>query len=270
MRTDEILKYTEHRQYPLPTGPWALTQTWTNLLFAHWPLAPEVVAATLPPGLPVDTYEHQAWLSIVPFVMRGVRPHAVTAVPWLSDFEELNLRTYVTLDGRPGVFFYSLDANNPVAVRLARRFFQLPYFNARQTVTKTGEWTHYNSKREAQWDAPAGNFVARYRATGPAREASAGSLEDWLTARYCFYTTDQRDGIYRCEIQHAPWHIQPAELDIEENTLPAIRSFTLPDTPPLLQFSATQQVVAWPIQRIASLAPSDTSSASDGARETRS
>lgn len=250
MRSTEILRQSEHRTYPTPTGPWVLRQSWNNLLFAHWPLPPEVIAATLPPGLPVDTYENQAWLSIVPFQMRGVRPRNLPSVPWLSDFDELNLRTYVVRDGRPGVFFYSLDAANPVAVAFARRFFQLPYFNARVALAREGETFHFTSTRLPQRGVPGATFTARYRPTGPVQIAASGTLDDWLTSRYCFYSADRRGGLYRCEIQHAPWPIQPAEAEIIENQLPAIGGFTLPATPPRLQFSATQDIVAWPLQRI--------------------
>lgn len=250
MGATAILERTEHRQYPLPGGPWVLRQTWSNLLFAHWPMPAEVVRATLPAGLPLDTYEGEAWLSIVPFAMRDVRPRGLPTVPRLSSFLELNLRTYVTREGRPGVYFYSLDASNPIAVAVARRFFRLPYFNARMEMRQEGDAFSYLSAREAQWGVPSGVFTARYRPTGPTADVARGSLEEWLTARYCFYTTDSRGDLYRCEIQHAPWPLQPAEAEIERNTIPDIGPFTLPATAPLLQFSATQDILAWPLQRI--------------------
>lgn len=249
-----ILEQTEHRQYPLPAGRWVMRQTWRDLLFAHWPMPPEVIRATLPPGLPLDTYGGQAWLSIVPFVMSDVRPRGLPPVPGVSTFAELNLRTYVTRDGRPGVFFYSLDAASPIAVAVARRFFFLPYFNARARIRREGEAFSFASVRGAQHGVPSGEFAARYRPDGPVAIAAPGSLDDWLTARYCFYTSDTHGGLYRCEIQHAPWPLQPAEAEIERNTIPAVGDFTLPPIPPRLQFSASQEILAWPLQRISALA----------------
>ncbi|GCE22874.1 YqjF family protein [Dictyobacter kobayashii] len=130
MRTEEILQAIQHRNYPLPQGPWIMKQSWHELLFAHWPLAPATLQALLPDGFKVDTFEGEAWVGVVPFRMSGVRPRGLFAVPSLSNFPELNVRTYVSRDGQPGVYFFSLEAANPIAVALARSIFHLPYFRS--------------------------------------------------------------------------------------------------------------------------------------------
>src|SRR4051812_5845616 len=109
----DILKHTGHRPWPLPSGPWVMKQVWEELLFAHWPVSPEIIRPFIPGGINLDTYNDQAWLGIVPFRMSGVRPRLLPAVPWLSAFPELNVRTYVTVDNKPGVLFLSLEAANP-------------------------------------------------------------------------------------------------------------------------------------------------------------
>ena len=190
-----VLEVTAHRPWPLPSGPWTMAQQWCDLLFAHWPIPAAAMRAFVPPALKLDTYDGQAWIGVVPFHMRNVRPRALPAVPWLSHFAELNVRTYVTAaDGsRPGVWFFSLDAANPVAVMLARRFFMLPYFNAAMDVRTVGDAVYYTSRRTHAGAAPA-HFMARYRPTGPVYHAAQGTLEQWLTERYALYTIDPATG----------------------------------------------------------------------------
>src|SRR5689334_7491856 len=154
MSATAILSDTEHRTWPLPRGPWIMRQTWHELLFAHWPLDPTILAARMPPGLALDTFDGRAYLGVIPFRMSDVAPRAVPAIPWLSAFAEMNVRTYVIRDGIPGVWFFSLDAANPVAVALARALFFLPYITARMRRARDGDAIHYTSRR-AHHNAPA-------------------------------------------------------------------------------------------------------------------
>lgn len=114
----EALQSVSHRPWPLPSGPWIMAQTWNDLLFAHWPVPPEIIRNLVPSQLPLDLFDGQCWLGIVPFWMSGVRARGLPAIPGLSRFAELNVRTYVTLGEKPGVYFFSLDAANMPAVRL--------------------------------------------------------------------------------------------------------------------------------------------------------
>src|SRR5215213_8448293 len=132
----KVLDRTEHRPYPLPDGSWVLRMRWRDLLFMHWRVPEEVLRPLIPQALRLDSCDGSAWLGVVPFRMESVRPRFLPAVPWLSGFPELNLRTYVTHENKPGLWFFSLDAYNPVAVRLARATFGLPYFDAKMSCRR--------------------------------------------------------------------------------------------------------------------------------------
>lgn len=248
MNTQAILSETAHRPYPLASGPWIMTQAWHTLLFAHWPLPAAVLRPLVPAALPLDTFEGQAWVGVVPFTMSDVSLRFVPPPPGLSAFPEVNLRTYVTLDGRPGVYFFSLDATNPLAVWGARRVFHLPYCHARMAVRASTAGVAYASRR-TQHKALA-ELLLRYRPTGPASGPRPGTLAYFLTERYCLYTT-HRERVYRCEVQHGQWPLQPAEAEIEANTLALAAGIQLPTIPPLLHYAALQEVLVWPPRRIA-------------------
>src|SRR5215468_11352605 len=167
-------------------GRWVMAQVWHDLLFAHWPVPVETMRASVPPSLELDLFDGRAWLGVVPFRMSGVRLRWTPALPWLSAFPELNVRTYVVAEGKPGVWFFSLDAWNPVAVEAARIWFHLPYFHARMVCEEKQSWIHYHSMRNDQ-RAPAALLEARYRPAGERFEARRGTLEHFLTERYCLY-----------------------------------------------------------------------------------
>src|SRR3977135_4252914 len=126
-----ILSETAHRPWPLPAGPWVMAQIWHDLLFAHWPVDAALLRPWVRRSCTATTSGGQAWLAVVPFRMTGVRRRGTPPLPWLSAFPELNVRTYVTYGGKPGVWFFSLDAGNSLAVSIARAWFHLPYFLAR-------------------------------------------------------------------------------------------------------------------------------------------
>jgi len=227
-----------------------VAQTWSDLLFAHWPLPAAALRPLLPAGLPLDTFDGVAWLGVVPFRMSGVHPRLLPAVPWLSAFPELNVRTYVVRDGRPGVFFFSLDAGNPVAVALGRGVFKLPYFRARmRSTTRSGEIAYVSER--THHGVPRARFAARYGPSGPGAAPSLGSLAYFLTARYCLYAADRAGRQYRAEIDHAPWPLQPAAATIAANTLAAAHGIILPEQPPLLHFARRLDVRVWPLRRLA-------------------
>jgi uncharacterized protein YqjF (DUF2071 family) len=247
-----------HRPWPIPSGPWIMSQTWHDLLFAHWPID-EASLRTLRPLIPgaldIDTFQDKAWIGVVPFRMSGVRLRATPALPTLSAFPELNVRTYVTHGGKPGVWFFSLDAANAIAVSVARAWFHLPYFNARMRCERRNDWIEYSSDRTHR-AAPKARLSGRYRPIGEVFQAKPGTLEHFLTERYCLYAADENGKISRGEIQHSPWRLQPAQAELSENTM--IESAMecgasappLPITPnhptdPLLHFSLRQDVVVW-------------------------
>jgi uncharacterized protein YqjF (DUF2071 family) len=240
---------TQHRPWPLPPGPWVMAQTWHDLLFAHWPVPMAALRSQIPASLEIDTFDGAAWVAVVPFRMSGVRLRGTPSVPWLSAFPELNVRTYVKRDGKPGVWFFSLDAANAVAVKIARRWFNLPYFRAEMQIQKHGDWLEYNSVRTHHGASPA-ELVCKYRPTAPPKSPVPGSLEHFLTERYCLYTANASGRLIRGEIHHAPWALQLAEAEFAKNSMAHAAGITLPNTPPLLHFAAGQDVIVWPPTKI--------------------
>lgn len=242
----EILDKVSHRPWPMPDGPWIMTQSWHDLLFAHWPVAVDALRELVPPGLELDLFDQRAWLGVIPFHMTNVAPRGVPSLPWVSEFPELNVRTYVRVGDKPGIFFFSLDAGNPVAVMVARTLFNLPYFSAVIDVQHRDGYVHYDSRRPD----PCAQFTARYRPVGPVQEPRPGTLEHFLTERYCLYTIDPSFHLQRLEIHHLPWQLQPADADIQVNTMADAAGVRLPSMAPLLHFSRRQDMVAWPLTAV--------------------
>ena len=251
--TSELLRATAHRPWSLPTTPWVMAQSWHDLLFAHWPLPVMTLRAHVPPQVALDTFDGQAWVGVVPFRMSGVRPRLMPSVPWFSAFPELNVRTYVKArdpaNPRPGVYFFSLEAANPIAVAIARRWFSLPYYNAQMRLHDDGTTIHYQSKRTHR-GAPAAEFVGAYAPTGAVFSSQPGTLAAWLTERYCLYTVSRTGELCIGEIHHLPWPLQPATAEIMVNTMAAASGIALPRQPPLLHFARRLDVVVWPPRKV--------------------
>ena len=186
----EILRHTDHREFAMPQSPWIMRQTWQDLLFAHWPTDANALRELIPRPLELDLYEGEAWVGVVPFRMSGIRPRYLPAVPWLSAFPELNVRTYVSHKGKIGVWFFSLDATNPVGVMLGRKWFNLLYYNTKMQCRQNSEIINYRSNRIHRASRPA-QFKAQYKSVSEEYKASPGSLEHFLTERYCLYTVNR-------------------------------------------------------------------------------
>jgi uncharacterized protein YqjF (DUF2071 family) len=199
--------------------------------------------------LGIDTFDGQAWIGVVPFRMSDVRLRCTPAVPWLSAFPELNVRTYVVADGKPGVWFFSLDAANPIAVAIARAWFHLPYLRARMSCVEGDGWIIYRSVRSHRGAAGA-VLQGRYRPVAPQFLAQRGSLEYFLTERYCLYTADGTGRVLRGEIHHSPWPLQIGEAELETNTMAEAAGFSVPPKKPLLHFAKRLDVVVWQPRRL--------------------
>jgi uncharacterized protein YqjF (DUF2071 family) len=251
LRPEKILSRTEHRPYPVPTSPWALFMSWHDLLFMHWPVDESELRPLVPHALGLDTFDGSAWLGITPFYMSGVRPRFLPSVPPLSNFPELNVRTYVTAEDKPGIWFFSLDAGNAVAVRLARATFSLPYFDAQMSYRARDGDVSYRSVRTHR-GAPEARFAGRYRPVGEPFNSRPGTLEHFLTERYCLYSVGGRGKVYRGDIHHHPWPLQQAEADVESLAMTEQIGVTLPETQSLLHFSRRLDTLAWAPRRIAS------------------
>lgn len=195
----------------------------------------------VPEPLKIQEFDGTSWIGVVPFRMEGVMLRPLPDLPGISAFPELNLRLYVELEGKPGVWFLSLDAANPLAVWAARQFFYLPYFWAEMSLEDTGDWIHYRSHRR-EHDAP---FRGRYRPTGPVYESKPGTLENWLTERYCLYAQAPDGRIFRADVHHQPWPLQPAELELEESGVAEAFGLKTEGAPALLHFARKLEVVVW-------------------------
>ncbi len=235
---------TAHRPWPLPERPWLMGQTWDDLLFAHWSLPPEALERVLPPQLPLETFDGRAWFGVTPFVVRAARARLTPPLPWLSRFPEMNLRTYVNIGGRPGIYFLSLEAARLPAVFGARRGYRVPYFHADMDVSRDDGWIRYRSDRR-QGDGPAAAFEGDYRPTGPVAPATPGTLDYFLAERYCLYTLDAERRVQRADIHHPPWPLQEAAAEIERNTMGRQIGVEL-EGEPLLHFAQRQDVLIWP------------------------
>ena len=223
-----------------------MAQTWRDLLFAHWPLPAAALRPLVPPALPIDTFDGTAWLGITPFEVTGLRLHGTPPLPRLSRFPELNVRTYTMLGGKPGIWFFSLDAARWAAVVAARSSYRLPYHHAEMSIARGEGGILYRSRRTSPSGPPAA-LDAEYAPHGDARPAPAGTLEHWLAERYCLYTVAARGRVMRAEIHHPPWPLQPAAAALRVNTM-APPGVGLGGAAPLLHFARRQDVVIWPLR----------------------
>ena len=245
MTTDfdySILETIDHRPWPMPDAPWLMTQSWHDLLFAHWRVDIAEVRKVVPEVFDLDLFQGEAWLGVVPFHMTNVGPRATPTLPFVSAFPELNVRTYVRVDDRPGVYFFSLDAGSRVAAATARALLNLPYFTADMLVQPRGHRVAYSSARRSKKPA---KFKATYEPKGEPFEAKPGTLDHFLTERYCLYHRNRSGRPFRLDIHHRPWSLQEARAEITLNTMTDSLGVKLQGYPAQLHFARRQDVVAW-------------------------
>lgn len=245
---------TSHKPRPLPSGRWVMTQRLNDLLFAHWPMKPSALAPLLPEGLQIDTCQGSAWLGVVPFWMDRIKLRGLPAIPGARRFPEINLRTYVRdpQNGMPGVYFLSIDANNIFGSMAARLLYNLPchWAQMRHEQRSEREFAFYSRRRFSRQPVV---FNARYRGLGPTRklvENRPGSLEFFLTERYCLFTRDRDGELARASIHHIPGPLEEAEAEIERNDLPAALGLRVPKTAPVLHYSRRMALYVWQLERL--------------------
>lgn len=239
-----LLQQQEHRPFPPSARPWFSRQLWENLLFYNFPVDAKALQATLPKGMTVDCYEGNGWISIVPFQLSmGLR--GLPSSFWPLTFNELNVRTYVRVNDKPGIYFYSLDANDWFSVTMARLLFKLNYFNANIGM-EISEFISIDAQRTHQ-GMPNSLFKAEYTPIGNVFYAQEGSLEEWLTSRWNFFCPSGNNTFIRGDIHHEAWPLQPAKVDFYENQL--ITDHGLPEAinKPTMYFAKRVHVLAWPI-----------------------
>jgi len=236
-----LLSHKDHRPIPLPKQPWIMVQKWHDLLFAHWVVPAAQVRALVPSQLELDLFQGNAYVAVAPFHMSGIRARFLPPLPGLNRFPELNVRTYVSYQGVPGVHFFSLDTGSLPAVWGARATYGLPYFHADMSVS-IGPRIEYRSQR-LQEPRPA-EFRGRYWPVSEPRRRETNSLEYFLTERYCLYTV-RAGKVFRAYIHHLPWPLQDAAAEIEINTMAQAAGIQLPETKPLLHFARFLEVLIW-------------------------
>jgi uncharacterized protein YqjF (DUF2071 family) len=221
-------------------------QSWDKLLFMHWEIPVSVLRPLIPDLLTIDTFEGKAWIAVTPLTIWDLRPSFIPALPFISELHELNVRTYVHFNGVPGVWFFSLDANNFLAVAGARLFFRLPYYHSIIDLEQTENNVTFNSER-AESDA---KFEASWTVGNASRPAEPGTLEFFLLERYCLYTCDEKY-VYRCRIHHQPWPLQKTQqLWKYRSTMIEAAGMPEPTSDPLLHCGGPVHVEVWPLENL--------------------
>ncbi len=231
-----------------PEGTPVMHQSWGKLLFMHWEVPVESLRPHIPAPLEIDTFREKAYIALTPFTMWNVRPIFTPPIPWLSAFHELNCRTYVHLADEPGVWFFSLDANSALGVWGARLLYHLPYFYSQIELTESDGAIDYNLKRPAEKRA---RFNANWSVEkGDPFHAIPGSIEFFLTERYCLFT-EHNEKIYRCRIHHEAWPLRYAGLNSFETDLFTANNLIAPNGEPMVHFGGPVDVEIWPIESVA-------------------
>ena len=236
-----------------------MRQRWEDLLFAHWPMPSSALRHLVPDALEIDEFDGTSWVGVVPFRMADVAPRACPAI--VGRFPELNLRLYVRHGDRPGVWFLSLDAASRLAVKMARRFFSLPYEHARMRcatrVNGARCEVEYSSERLTSGGrsvksgaATLPRFAAKYVGLPARVGVEPASLAEFLTERYALYAEDRKQQLWSAEVHHAPWPLQRAQAEISQNELGAPHGLELDGPAPLLYFAKRLDVVVWPLRRM--------------------
>jgi uncharacterized protein len=225
-----------------PDGTPIMHQNWENLLFLHWPMDPVLIRPLIPAHLEIDTFEGQAWISITPFNLTGLRLVSAPPILGLNSFDELNVRTYVHLNGTPGIWFFSLDASKLIPAMVARIFFMLPYFKADiDSGEKEGEF-RFSSKRLLQ---SAAQFHATWRSGVRLRDPDIDSLAFFLVERYGYFAVKDDGSVWLTRIYHHPWILEEATVGLCESTMISALGIPQPEGPPLAHFSRFLNVQIW-------------------------
>lgn len=254
-----LLYSVEHRPWMPPNSQWFLSQSWNDLLFIHYAFDPLILRQLVPDALTLDLYDGAAWITVSPLCTSHMRPSGIPPLPGLSFFPQVNLRTYVTLGGKPGLFYLSVDAANLSAVWFARMFFRMQYWHSAIQISgatiharRSEESSiHFRSSRLHGPTSSKGSpkFDVVYSPEGEPHWARAGSLDEFLTERYCAYSWN-RGKVYRIEVHHQPWPLQRARVEIRTNSLADRFGLMLPAEPDLCHFSRSLKMLAWAPENI--------------------
>jgi uncharacterized protein YqjF (DUF2071 family) len=230
-----------------PAGEPVMHQTWEDLLFLHWPISPTLLRPLIPDRFGIDTFDGVAWIGITPFHLEDVRPPMLPALPWLSSFDEINVRTYVTYNNKPGIWFFSLDASAILPVIGARLLFMLPYFKASTRFDRLESAFQFTMKRMG---VSAAEFKAKWITTGiRLRDPAVDSLAFFLVERYSAFASEG-SSLFETRVYHHPWILEEAAAEIKTNTLITSLGLPAPQEPPITYFGKSLEVEIWPPQRL--------------------
>lgn len=238
-----------HRPWPIPSNYWIMNQKWRDVLFSHWPVSPEALKPYIPAPLKLDTFDSFGWIGIVLFAMDGIYPRGFPFLSLVPKFAEVNVRTYVHYNGKPGVLFMSLDVGDWASLNIAKRWYHLPYSQANVSYQQKHHVFHFEGRRKEQNNIPVllrGSFTPHSEIFFP----KEGRIDHWVTERYCLYSTDKRGNLFRGEIHHPPWPLQKADVDIIENTLFTPFQLDMEGEKPLSHYSKGVDTVFWNIKKI--------------------
>lgn len=232
MEIKTLIAQHQHRPWPMPESKWHYYQEWNQVVFLHWAVSPAVLEPMMPEGLKLDIIDGQAWVSLVAFTMNNIRPRNLPAFSPVSDFDEINIRTYVERDGKTGVHFLSIEAGKPIAVKIARSLSGLPYRYSKMSRNEE-HFTSINKER--------GDHLEITGAFGNAMN-SPDQLDLWLTERYALIQDDGH-ALNQFEIHHVPWPLYVFVPDRIRIDYPEYDF--LSDPPHRVHYSPGVQVVSW-------------------------
>lgn len=233
MTTNEILNINNHRPWNLPNSRWKYYQEWNNAIFLHWQVNGDELSKFVPAELEIDLHNDQAWVSLVAFTMEKIRPRNLPAFPPISDFHEINIRTYVKYNDKAGVYFLSIEGGKRISCQIAKKLSELPYRYSkmsRQENYYTSSNQYFNDK-----------FELNYHLGLPITKKTA--LDKWLTERYALFQ-DSPTSINQFEIHHIEWPTLEIDLEHLEVYYPRF-SDLLNHSPALSHYSTGVQVIAW-------------------------
>lgn len=245
----DLLIDSNHRPFPLPAKKWIMRQSWRNLLFLHWPVPLEKLRPHIPSSLQIDTFHGSAWLGLILFVIEGIYPLGISKFSLTPKFPEINVRTYVKYNEKPGIYFMSIDVENWASLKIAKNWYHLPYHSAKISFGKQGQTFYCHSIRKENGNTPV-SFKGQYGPISEVYYPKEGTLDHWFTERYCLYSSNNGVNIYCGEIHHRPWPLQKAEIEVDKNTLFTSYQFDLSEIKPLAHFSTGVDSLMWNIKRI--------------------
>lgn len=236
-QTDDLIQTISHRPWTLPSGQWSYYQEWNSALFLHWKVSLDELVKLIPKGISIDTFNGECWITLVAFTMEKIRPRRLPSVAAISDFQEINVRTYLSKDGKKGVYFLRIEAGKKVSTFVAKLLSGLPYENANidlQNMSNPYKYFASNNNRNSKFDATF---------TIGKRIANKTELDNWLTERYCLYL-EKNKILYRYETHHKPWVLDTVE-NLNLISTYKIGNILLDKKPDLAHYSNGVKVLAW-------------------------